>query len=1293
MPTTTTAQDPALARIIAVARDRFATKARIKRETFIPALAAAAVAAAVAQRTLLSPAAHGQRAPRIVTDVRDHVHGCDNNDNDDCSNYAADVTESSEREPGFESGVNVGCSAAARALLNVGHSCSYIHEGRSPRVECLEAVDATLSNLARHRTFIEALSLPASKLEAMVNCGHFAYARYAPSARGRSPSVYELEYYDRAPRAPRDVDVLRQVSFTVSAAGVSSFTPASPPTEPASQGATHRGDKPLILAPLQLLTAPAVDFTPIAQWEREVRIFHALRRVPVVRTFRMWKGLALWRTNVTRKKRCAAAAAVGTQLFGTDATLGPALLQVRALSIAIADVELFALPTKSSVAADARMLEAFVTEQAARRSDATVQLAAIAKNVCTIVRSACDDILEAFLAAHNIAADVRMSFMERAALRNECRRLVRFVTVADMHIADALLARALTAAAELAQAIAPPLRGEARTPLLVLVIGGWGARDGKRGSGHKTDAEGPSSIARSRQLHVAVADRVALAKLPVPASNDAYDACADVIEFLDPTLVLSPSLDETRAMLRRVLDAAILVISRSPRLRSNAMIAPYIAAAAVDPDAAAAAALRASADSAVGGDDRDGVGGGDLAVAVAAHATFRTCAAELSRGVDIAYAAAVACCAALVSGARVIAHAATATAPLHLAARYNNSAPPARFAADIATFRRMEIDAQALPVAFDVGVVRLDSATLRSAALPASRTCLSAIAAALPPLITAGIERGVMNARRLATVLSSTTPDVETFLGQVDALEESYELLRVTRSEEVRLRALGTLMTANGWPLADSLRAGFRTLRSALEEADTAADAADACLDDNVKQFGIMAAAAIPAILDGVAEVSAHLRERAATEPGTPAPRVQRLLRDATVALTSLRESAAGATFHAERLRLPPQPTLEASHAVDVAAVELGHLRALWDGSSTWAVAAEAWLLVPLASVSLRELTSDIVNVEALVDESMATYLGVPNGVGAALRADVMRWRAVLPLITALRSPHLLPIHWERIETELGMHVDAAVRSYTTDVQIISLGSKTVAVLGDLPMPAASPPLLVPMLTTPTGVSTLNVLGDLLRLTELRAVAVAVSSIAAAAAVEATMAQQYSAQVAAPWADMELQVLPYFRAHDVGPAVRDVFILGPLDAVHAALAVALRVISGICASPDCPSALRTSAETMARRLDAVDSTLLAWFRFQEAWAPLESRFHGPECEALSGAAPEAARVFAAVDRVWRALMKRTAAVPRVLSAAGAAGLALTLQRNVDALAEAAGLLAAHDALEVNRNAPGHPAAD
>ena len=72
--------------------------------------------------------------------------------------------------------------------------------------------------------------------------------------------------------------------------------------------------------------------------------------------------------------------------------------------------------------------------QTAKRNSVSQWLAQFSDDVRALTRGACDEVLDGFLAVNGIQADHKMTFMERAALRTECR----YVTAATLACASSM---------------------------------------------------------------------------------------------------------------------------------------------------------------------------------------------------------------------------------------------------------------------------------------------------------------------------------------------------------------------------------------------------------------------------------------------------------------------------------------------------------------------------------------------------------------------------------------------------------------------------------------------------------------------------------------------------------------------------------------------------------------------------------------------------------------------------------------------------------------------------------------
>ena len=81
------------------------------------------------------------------------------------------------------------------------------------------------------------------------------------------------------------------------------------------------------------------------------------------------------------------------------------------------------------------------------------KLETLSVNVIRSVRIACDEVVDQFLKTNNIAANHKMTFMERAALRAECKRLTRFLRSVDIMMTDFLWSMVLEAMEDLVRKV------------------------------------------------------------------------------------------------------------------------------------------------------------------------------------------------------------------------------------------------------------------------------------------------------------------------------------------------------------------------------------------------------------------------------------------------------------------------------------------------------------------------------------------------------------------------------------------------------------------------------------------------------------------------------------------------------------------------------------------------------------------------------------------------------------------------------------------------------------------------
>ena len=191
------------------------------------------------------------------------------------------------------------------------------------------------------------------------------------------------------------------------------------------------------------------QFTTLAQWTREYQLFFKISSIQFFRVYRTWKVFYVWRKSLNVKKFISASSKLQTRLFLFNPPLRRALLSVRQSTQVLSTLGMVSLQVQGEV----HTVEKFLQSQEAVHADLRTKLDTLSENVLDIVRSACDEVIDQFLKANNIAADHKMTFMERAALRAECRQLTRFLRLIDILSVNFLKSMVLDAVTKIAGAV------------------------------------------------------------------------------------------------------------------------------------------------------------------------------------------------------------------------------------------------------------------------------------------------------------------------------------------------------------------------------------------------------------------------------------------------------------------------------------------------------------------------------------------------------------------------------------------------------------------------------------------------------------------------------------------------------------------------------------------------------------------------------------------------------------------------------------------------------------------------
>ncbi|CAM9656208.1 unnamed protein product [Ascophyllum nodosum] len=209
------------------------------------------------------------------------------------------------------------------------------------------------------------------------------------------------------------------------------------------------------------------EFITIRDFEQQYMQYHRIAAIPFFKMYSQWKSLAKWKSFVRTRKRGKCRSVLEEDLF----LLHP-WLRVGIRKLKDACYELIARRALK-VEFATQTLEQFCNAQEAHRKTLKVELQEFSRHVLDTVMKSCEDTLYNFLqsAGFNVKASTpeearefltktmqevnpsEISFTERAAMRTQCRKLAKFLKVADFLVTDTYLDVALDSTRDLLREI------------------------------------------------------------------------------------------------------------------------------------------------------------------------------------------------------------------------------------------------------------------------------------------------------------------------------------------------------------------------------------------------------------------------------------------------------------------------------------------------------------------------------------------------------------------------------------------------------------------------------------------------------------------------------------------------------------------------------------------------------------------------------------------------------------------------------------------------------------------------
>ncbi|KPA85080.1 putative dynein heavy chain [Leptomonas pyrrhocoris] len=768
-----------------------------------------------------------------------------------------------------------------------------------------------------------------------------------------------LNPYDLQP-VPR-TELRGKSYFTVSAAGV-----------------THFNDS-------------GAEFIELPKWERECRIFHTIRELPVFHDYQQWRNFVLWRNLVRHSATGSSRQFLSSHLFAAHPHLSGALLAVRKECLDTAAAEdLYESCTET------RTLEAYTDALHAHLQEKKRRLEQMMKRIRDHVEQACKTAMFTWQVDRERqkmlyedeeqqkkkAFDIRElgtqeqpSYIELTQRKAMCRRLAAFIKLCDYLVVECLTGLAGKAVTHLRHDLG--VSGTASTGAAAAMTSGAGERSRKAAAASANAAAGAANLDFTGPLwNVEVV----------------YNSDLQAIELV-------PSEAQIRESIEDIVGDYVRAVGAIPRLTSLGTFKVYTSNAQDEL-----------------GNDTIGAGP-DVAEMVMVEERYKNDVAAIQSTLSESF-------------TKMRNHANTferfkemyiTNSHLKREALLKRDDTLQFFRDQLATYKvQMEAISTKIPSCADVGMMRMWTEGLREFFTPSPVTCLGIYHQVLPIIAKRRNETLLKELQERTTYLAATPKTIEHYVEYVDycnKLESSFD--DIVNSYDL-VRDLFSLMQNEKIEVneeeEETYRSGtrpqFDKLRTLLQTTEDSKEAQQRFFSRSIEEEmdqlrrrieSVYDRAGQPIVMSGDAEVE-----------------------EANAYMTSLLAEAEGIAAREKKLREFQIEIGAEETIVEVMNEMLNDVTIkarLWTGIGDWKTFTEETRVLPFDQLdvpAVQEVVQKFATLVKQVSSKLSNNRAVPR-----LRSSVEEWRQLLPVLQALTNPSLKSEHHAKISAVVGPIADA----------------------------------------------------------------------------------------------------------------------------------------------------------------------------------------------------------------------------------------------------------------------------
>jgi dynein heavy chain len=1090
------------------------------------------------------------------------------------------------------------------------------------------------------QTFTQMLQLDKATLREFLR-GDFLYLK----ADNDAVSVYDLHVVDHE-EIVRDQKSGRPGSYwTMSRAGLTQFFHVVPD----AIGPDAEKDP---------------EFTTLEVWERDFHIFNVIQGIRFFQQYPMWKTFRTWSKGMKRRKMQAAARGLNQKLFLLNNTLRTSMSQLRRLCVDVSQLGLFQMPTKENpivqvledkTAAETRRpslgglnlggekkkdtwqpptVEMFLRAQVKKRALLSDWLLDFSDDVRALVRSACDQVLDGFLERNHIEADHPMTFTEKAALRTECRRLVKFVRLCDMLIRDTMLEVGIESTEALLHYFHPAVQATTVTIVHEIEEPNKGKKKEREvkdfdEEGHRVYDDGTTSedereeeeklakklsaAAHPCEVRLLLLTEMTIKKIekvsPRELSEeelaaaeeaakdekaDKTDASGDIgknegkseeekepaekIEKLcESNIILTFSEEFLVEELLQCIDDGIRVLAVPEPIMSHEDLQPYIRGA------------NAEGSSGDGSDDSGGVVPIDQQVQWSER--FKVAKDQIQVRIEEFFEASRGYLSIFQPYQTKFEQ--NEDTLVDVAAAFAET-PLDEMEDQIKLYKQMKGQFDDIPRLADVGPVRVSSIDVRAQLLPSPIRCLAALQDLLPQLIRSTTSSLGNELADKILKMNAIAPNVAEYIAQVAFHAKCASEVENVDDRFNRIQRMVDIVTTNFGKdnVPDDIKAHNRMLTDSKANHDGSVEATEARLNDDRPKWEEDIKERVQTLREDTEHLADLLKNPIIADDNEDPATVIAFLEEQSEVVEELKSRASEHESWQETLELDVDEYDELGDTSMDCAIKLR----LWKGLQHFSNSIEAYGETALESLQMED-------INRLVQTTMKTA-GVAlrslenNPVPEMLKGKVDKFKMAIPAIEALRNPGLQERHWQEIEAAIG---------HTFDEEKPCLKYS---------------------------------LGEMLKLgIDDAEKSEIIESASTKALQEKVLKDMFHEKILMVWKRLEFEAMVYKERHDT-------FILGGIEPVMEALDDSLVTLNTILGSRYC-APIRYDVSNWQKKLNLLSETLDEWLQVQQQWMYLETIFAAAD---IQRQLPAESKRFFEVDKSFRSIMEMTNEVPKAITA-------------------------------------------